>query len=77
MYNLQNITISYKALNLLAPQYVYDFLVQYKPPRAFRSSDNKLLQVPHFKLKSYGGRSLSYVAPCLWNQLASTIACDI
>ena len=50
---------SYKALKALAPQYISDFLVQYKPPRALRSSDKKLLQVPHFKLKSYGGRSFS------------------
>ena len=50
-----------------------DFLVQYKPPRALRSSDKKLLQVPHFKLKTYGGRSFSYIAPYLWNQLPDAI----
>ena len=74
---------TYKALKALAPQYISDFLVQYKPPRALRSSDKKPLQVPHFKLKTYGGRSFSYIAPYLWNQLpdamhtASSIACDI
>ena len=62
-----------KALKALAPQYISDFLVQYKPPRALRSSDKKLLQVPHFKLKSYGGRSFSYIAPYLWNQLPDAI----
>ena len=64
---------TYKALKALAPQYISDFLVQYKPPRALRSSDKKLLQVPHFKLKSYGGRSFSYIAPYLWNQLPDAI----
>ena len=34
---------TYKALNVLAPQYISDFLVQYIPPRALRSSDKKLL----------------------------------
>ena len=44
----------------LAPQYISDFLdVQYKAPRALRSSDKKLLQVPHFKLKTYRDRSFS------------------
>ena len=56
---------TYKALNALAPQFISDLLVQYKPPRALRSSDRKLLQVPHFKLKTYGGRSFSYIAPYL------------
>ena len=69
-----------KALKALAPQYIADFLVQYKPPKALHSSDKRLLQVPHFKLKTYGGRSFSYMAPYLWNQrpdairLASSLA---
>ena len=64
---------TYKALKALAPQYISDFLVQYKPPRALRSSDKKLLQVPHFELKTYGGRSFSYIAQYLWNQLPDAI----
>ena len=40
---------TYTALIALAPQYISDFLVQYKPPRALRSSDKKLF---HFKLKT-------------------------
>ena len=64
---------TYKALKAPAPQYISDFLVQYKPARALRSSDKKLLQVPHFKLKTYGGRSFSYIAPYLWNQLPDAI----
>ena len=69
MYTL----FTYKAQKALVPQYISDFLVQYKPSRALRSSDKKLLQVPHFKLKTYGGRSFSYIAPYLWNQLPSAI----
>ena len=53
------------AWKALTPQYISDFLVQYKAPRALRSSDKKPLQVPHFKLKTYGGRSFSYIAPYL------------
>ena len=63
----------YKALNAVAPQYISDLLVQYKPPRAFCSRDKKLLQVPNFKLNAYGSRSLSYVVPYLWNQLPNAI----
>ena len=69
---------TYKALTALAPQYITDFLAQYKrPPRALRSSDKKLLQVPHLKLKTYKGRSFSYIAPFLWNQLPDAISLAI
>ena len=69
------VLFTYKALKALASQYISDFLVQYKPPRALRSSDKTLLQVPHFKLKTYRGRSFSYmyIAPYLWNQLPDAI----
>ena len=70
---LLSFVFTYKALKALAPRYISDFLVQYKAPRALRSSDKKLLQVPHFKLKTYGGRSFSYIAPYLWNQLPDAI----
>ena len=69
----KTLLFTYKALKAPAPQYISDFLVQYKPPRALRSSDKKLLQVPHFKLKTYGGRTFSYIAPYLWNQLPNAI----
>ena len=64
---------TYKALKALAPQYISDFLVQHKPPRALRSSDKNCYKFPHFKLKTYAGRSFSYIAPYLWNQLPDAI----
>ena len=80
---LLSFVFTYKALKALARQYISDFLVQYKPARALRSSDKKLLQVPHFKLKTYGGRSFSYIAPAISvepasrRHTASTITSDI
>ena len=52
-----------KALNSLAPLYICDMLERYIPARRFRSSDNYLLNVPRYSLKSYGGRAFSVVAP--------------
>ena len=49
---VQILLFTYKALKARAPRYISDFLVQYKPPRALRSFGKKLLQVPHFKLKT-------------------------
>ena len=37
---LKILLFTHKALKALAPQYISDFLVQNKPPRALRSSDN-------------------------------------
>ena len=41
----KTLLLTYKALNALAPQYISDLLVQYKPPKALCSSHKKLLQV--------------------------------
>ena len=74
-YLLSNVLVlTWKALNALAPQYISDLLVQLcKPPWALRSSDEKLEQVPNFKLKAYGSRSFSYKVPYLWNQLSNAM----
>ena len=59
--------LTYKALNGLAPLYLCDMLERYIPVRRLRSSDNYLLSIPWYNLKSYGGRAFSIVAPKLWN----------
>ena len=65
--------LTYEALNALAPQNISDLLMQYTPARTLHSSSKQFLQVPKFKLKTYGSRSFSYVAPYLWNKLPDTI----
>ena len=39
------------------------------PTRRLRSSDNYVLNVPRYNLKSYGDRAFSVAAPKLWNNL--------
>ena len=65
--------LTYKALNSMAPKYISDFLSQYRPGRALRSSSKMLLRVPSYKFKTYGSRSFSYMAPHLWNELPDSI----
>jgi hypothetical protein len=60
---------TFKALHDLAPEYLSTLLQPYAPPRVLRSGDQKLLAVPDFRLKSFGGRAFSCVAPQLWNDL--------
>ena len=67
------LVLTYKALNAIAPQYISDFLVQHTPARVLRSSGKKLLQVPSYKLKTYGSSSSSHGSPHLWNKLPDAI----
>ena len=56
----------YKALNGLAPKYINELLVPYKPRRHLRSEAKGLLDEPRTRLK-FGDRAFSISAPRLWN----------
>ena len=53
----------------MAPKYLSDLLVLYHPTRSLRSANKSLLVQPRFKLKTYGLRAFSIIAPRLWNAL--------
>ena len=60
-----------KCLNGLAPTYLSE-LLRYSycnSLRLLRSSSENFLAVPRSRLKTYGDRAFSAVAPRLWNQL--------
>ena len=59
----------YKRLNGLAPIYLSELLRYSNSPRSLRSSSQNCLAVPRSRLKTYGDRTFSVVAPKLWNQL--------
>ena len=63
------LVLTYKAIHGLAPQYISELIVRYRPSRTLRSSSNNLLTIPKHNLKTYGGRSFSIAAPMLWNSL--------
>ena len=58
----------YKALNGLAPKYIKELLVPYKPRRHLRSEAKGLLDEPWTRLK-FGDCAFSISAPRLWNAL--------
>ena len=58
----------YKALNRLAPKYIKELLVPYKPRSHLRSEAKGLLDEPRTRLK-FGDRAFSISAPRLWNAL--------
>ena len=58
----------YKALNGLAPKYIKELLVPYKPRRHLRSEAKGLLDEPRTRIK-FGDRAFSISAPRLWNAL--------
>ncbi len=67
------ILITYKALNGLASQYLSELLSHYSHPRPLRSQNSGHLIIPRISKSSAGGRSLSYLAPKLWNNLPNAV----
>ncbi len=65
--------ITYKALNGLAPQYLSELLSHYIPSRPLRSQNSGHLIIPRISKSTAGGRSFSYLAPKLWNNLPNTV----
>lgn len=61
--------ITFKALNGYAPQYISDLLSPYIPPRPLRSAGQDMLDLPDWRLETYGKRAFAYGAPTLWNAL--------
>jgi hypothetical protein len=61
--------LTFKALHGMAPPYLTELIIPYKPQRILRSTNQNLLSVPKTKLKYYGDRSFSKCAPVLWNNL--------
>ena len=59
----------YKALHGLAPSYLSDMLVLYKPARRLRITQPNLLVVPSAKLVTYGERAFAVAGPTVWNNL--------
>ncbi len=65
--------ITYKALNGLAPQYLSELLSHYSLPRPLHSQNSGHLIIPRISKSTAGGRSFSYLAPKLWNNLPNTV----
>lgn len=69
--------LAFKILNNLAPAYLNNILVPYRPARALRSGDQNLLTVPKTNLANYGDRSFQRTAPLLWNALPSDLRANM
>ncbi len=65
--------ITYKALNGLAPQYLSEHLSHYIPSRLLHSQNSGHLIIPRISKSTASGRSFSYLAPKLWNNLPNTV----
>ena len=72
-FRFKILLMTFKCLNQLAPSYVSDLLIHYRPSRTLRSSDKELLIQPRCRLKTYGERAFSFIAPKLWNTLPLSI----
>ena len=70
-YRIEHKVLShtFKALHNESPSYISDLVTKYIPSRSLRSEDQSLLQAPRMQSVTYGDRSFSTLAPCLWNRL--------
>jgi len=71
--NFKILSITYKSINDMAPEYLCEFLSIRKSSRKLRSSSQMLLQVPVCRLKSCGDCAFSVASPTLWNRLPADI----
>ncbi|XP_062579353.1 uncharacterized protein LOC134241302 [Saccostrea cucullata] len=63
----------YQSLHGLAPSYIKDLIMEYKPTRSLRSESTSRLVVPKIRTKTYGERRLGCAAAFLWNDLPNDI----
>ena len=64
------LTMTYKALNGMAPSYICDLLQVHHHNQNLHSPSRGLsLVVPAYQTQAYGARSFSVAAPPLWNSL--------
>ena len=61
--------LAFKCINGNGPSYLTELLHQYTPPRTLRSSTQNLLEIPSYKMVTYGKRAFSVAVPLLWNNL--------
>ena len=66
-------TLAYRHFEGSLPPYLSSSLCTYESSRSLRSSNEKLLKIPKRKLRSFGQRSFSFIAPFLWNSLPETL----
>ena len=63
-------TLAFRHFDGSLPQYLSSRLDIYQLSRSLRSSNDRLLRVPRWKLKYFGYRSFSYQGPVVWNSLS-------
>ena len=64
--------LPYKILATHQPTCLHDTLLPYRLPRALRSSDQQLLQIPYTNT-DFGQRSVSYLFTKIWNEISAII----
>ena len=65
--------LTYKVLNCHAPEYLAALISKYVPPRPLRLEDQYLLNLPRWRLETFGKRAFSKPASTLWNPLPLSV----
>ena len=66
-------TFAFRHFDGTLPPYLSSSLCTNQPPRSFRSSTERLLNIPKINLKTFGERSFGYIASTVWNSLPADL----
>lgn len=72
---LKILVLTFRALHVQAPQYIFDLLKPHSGSRSLRSSGQRLPVAPRTRFKTRGDRAFQAVAPQLWNSLPLFLPC--
>ena len=65
--------VLFKSVSCTAPAYLSDMFQEYVPSVTLRSATKCLLNVPNYRLKTFGGRAISVFGANFWNQLPTML----
>ena len=68
-----SLSLVFLCINDLAPSYLQELLVQYRPSWNLRSQSKSWLVSPRINTQFYGARSFQSSAPELWNNIPDKI----
>nr|XP_055035192.1 uncharacterized protein LOC129423081 [Misgurnus anguillicaudatus]XP_055035201.1 uncharacterized protein LOC129423081 [Misgurnus anguillicaudatus]XP_055035209.1 uncharacterized protein LOC129423081 [Misgurnus anguillicaudatus] len=70
----KTLVLTYKANYETAPTYLCSLVTALTPAPSLHSSRSCILQQPRYKIKSIGGRAVSFAAPHFWNALSLSLS---
>ena len=78
-FDFKLLLLTFKSLHDVAPPYIEELFVRYRPTKTLPSADKGLLVQTKYNLKAYGFRAFSQAAAKIWNPMPVSlrICCEL